>query len=285
MMSEWADWATKLASMLLGFATVLGVVAAVMRREFGQAVARLITGMVALVVLSNFGSLRDWFEGALGGGHPSKPAADSPAKGDDGPSLWLPLALVAGGAALSFGGYGLWARIQRRRARKAAQRTAAAAAQERRRAIEAEHDEVLDAYAAYLCDVLAVLDRPALDDVTVPQTAALLHALDAAADAHRGDDPGAYRQAVSALKTAWRAADEHARKTGARDLPAQERSAIAKARRLFEKALDERGSQHERQAAHAKARALLDGVLTLPRQAVAAVEHHTRPALSKDATA
>lgn len=38
-------------------------------------------------------------------------------------------------------------------------------------------------------------------------------------------------------------------------------------------------------AACGKARALLDGVVTVPRQAVAAVEHQTRPALAKDATA
>ncbi|MFE1130072.1 hypothetical protein ACFW6R_25715 [Streptomyces albidoflavus] len=34
-----------------------------------------------------------------------------------------------------------------------------------------------------------------------------------------------------------------------------------------------------------KARSLLDGILALPKQAVAAVEHQTRPALTKDATA
>ncbi|WP_143668771.1 hypothetical protein [Streptomyces sp. b62] len=264
--------------------TVAGVLGSYMRKEWGPAFGKLAAGMLVLFVFANYGTFLGWFEDTLAGGAPSEPA-DSPPQDSDGPSLWLPLALAAGGLVVSFGLYGLWNVVQRRRAREAARRRTAAAAQTRRHAIEAEHDEVRDAYAAYVCDVLAVLDRPALDDVTVPQTAALLHAMDAAADARRGSDLDAYRQAVSTLKTAWRAADEHARKTGVRDLPAQERSAVAKARRLFEKALDERGSQHERQAAHAKARALLDGVLTLPRQAVAAVEHHTRPALAKGATA
>ncbi|MFJ1664622.1 hypothetical protein [Streptomyces anthocyanicus] len=280
-MIEWLTW---IASLVVALGTMGGVVAAIMRRETGAAIARFLTGMLLFWVLANYGALRDWFEETIAGGTPSEPA-DSPPQNGDGPSLWLPLGLAAGGLAASLGLYGLWNVVRRRRARKAARRATTAAAQTRRHAIEADHDEVRDAYAAYICDVLAVLDRPALDDVTVPQTAALLHAMDAAADARRGSDLDAYRQAVSTLKTAWRAADEHARKTGVRDLPAQERGAIAKARRLFEKALDERGSQHERQAAHAKARALLDGVLTLPRQAVAAVEHHTRPALDKDATA
>ncbi len=280
------DWVTRIATMVVGFGTVFGVMAGAVRREYGQAVARLLAGVLALVVLSNFGSLSDWFEGALGGGPPPKPAADSPKSGDDlFGSVWFPVAVAAGGIAVSFGGFGLWLVIQRRRARKAARRAADTAAQERRRAIEAEHDEVLDAHAAYLCDVLAVLDRPALDDVTVPQTAALLHALDTAADARRGDDLNLYRPAVSQLKTAWRAADEHARKTGLRHLPRQERATVTRARGLLEIALDGNGGEHERRAAYAKARELLDGVLTLPRQAVAAVETRTRPALAKDATA
>ncbi|MCZ1011915.1 hypothetical protein [Streptomyces lydicus] len=280
-----SDWAVRIATLVVSLGTVAGITLGVMRKEFGQAVARFIAGMVALAVLTNFGSLTDSFEGALRGGAPSKPAVDSPKNDDPLSSVWFPVAVAAGGLAVSVGGFSLWTAIQRRRTRKAARRAADTAAQERRRAIEAEHDEVLDAHAAYLCDVLAVLDRPALDDVTVPQTAALLHALDTAADARRGDDLNLYRPAVSQLKTAWRAADEHARKTGLRHLPRQERANITRARGLLEIALDGNGGEHERRAAYAKARELLDGVLTLPRQAVAAVETRTRPALAKDATA
>ncbi|GGU51189.1 hypothetical protein [Streptomyces violascens] len=278
------DLVARIGATIIALGTLGGVVASYTRREWRVAVARLITGMVAYLAVSKYAELRDFFDGMIPGGHPSKPA-DSQPQSSDGPNLWLPLALAGGGLAASFGLYGLWNLVQRRRARRAAKHAVDTTAQTRRHAIEADYDEVRDVYAAYLCDVLAVLDRPALDDVTVPQTAALLHALDAAADARRGSDLDAYRQTVSALKTAWRAADDHARKTGIQHLPAPERTAIARARRLFETALDERGSQHERQAAYAKARALLDGVLAIPKQAVAAVEHQTRPALAKDATA
>lgn len=275
------EWIVSIGSIVLVGATVGGVLTSAVRMEWGAAIGRFVAGVLAFAVLSNYQELQGWFEHVLAdGGTPPEPADSQPQDGD-GLGLWQTLILGAGALCAAAGFYGLGKLVQRVRGR----REDAAAAQTRRHAIEAEHDEVRDAYAAYLCDVLAVLDRPALDDVTVPQTAALLHAMDAAADARRGSDLGAYRQAVSTLKTAWRTADEHARKTGVRDLPAQERSAIAKARRLFEKALDERGSEHERQAAHAKARALLDGVLTLPRQAVAAVEHHIRPALTKDTKA
>ncbi|WP_137235493.1 hypothetical protein [Streptomyces sp. BPSDS2] len=266
--------------MAAAVATVAGVLGSVWRKEWGPAFGRLAAGMLLLFVFANYETLLGWFEDVLaGGGGAPEPVESQP--DSDGPSLWLPLALVAGGLAASLGLYGLGTIVQRRRARTAARRRTAAAAQTRRHAIEAEHDEVRDAYAAYICDVLAVLDRPALDDVTVPQTAALLHAMDAAADARRGSDLDTYREAVSTLKTAWRAADAHARKTGVRSLPASERSAIAKARRLFEKALDERGSQHERQALYAKARALLDGILVIPREAAAELETRHRLTLTK----
>ncbi|MFD7232101.1 hypothetical protein [Streptomyces sp. NPDC059881] len=265
----------ELASTVILLATMCWVLGSVVRREWGPALARFSAGVLASFVVSNVDELTGWLGDT--GGHPSEPAGAEHQASNE-PSLWLPLALGAGGLAVCFGLYGLWNLLQRRRGRRVAQRAADAALQTRRHAIEVEHDEVRDAYAAYLCDVLAVLDRPALDDVTVPRTAALLHAVDTAADARQGSDLDAYRQAVSALKTAWRAADGHARRTGARYLPAEDRVAIAKARRLFEKALDERGSQHERMAAYGKARALLDGVLTVPRQAVAAVKHQTRPA-------
>lgn len=271
-----AEWAASIGVPVVGVATAYGALRLWVRGELGAAVGALLLGAVGMTALANLGTLERWAFGTPGG-----PAPESHG---DGPSvmpwilLGLPATLTVGLAALGLVRLGGRLRQKRRSTREEA-----AAAQARRHAIEADHDEVTDAYGAYLCDVLAVLDRPALDDVTVPQTAALLHALDAAADARRGTDLDAYRKAVSALKTAWRTADEHARKTGTRHLSAPERSTITKARRLFEKALDERGSEHERQAAHARARALLDGVLTLPRQAVAAVEHQTRPALAKGA--
>ncbi|MFF5809068.1 hypothetical protein [Streptomyces sp. NPDC012746] len=214
-------------------------------------------------------------------GTPQPPArSDDPT--EDGPlvpawALWSLLGLAATAAVAVPA-----AKLSNRHRRRTVSRRERVAAQvARRHAIETDHDEVTQAYGEYVCDVLAFLDRPALDDVTVPQTAALLHAMDAAGDARRGDDLAAYRAAVSTLKTAWRAADEHARRTGTHHVPQPERATVAKARGLLEIALDGRGGEYERQAAYAKARALLDGVLTIPRQAVAQLETQHRHTLTK----
>ncbi|MFJ2819082.1 hypothetical protein [Streptomyces sp. NPDC087294] len=281
MMNFW-ERVSPMIAMAVVVVTVCGALIAYHeRRGRGVVLTLFAMGIVGFLLVSRLVEVIDWVLGALDSSW--KHAADSHPQSDDGPGFWLPLTVAAAGLAVSCGGYGL-SLIQRRRARKAAQRAADTAAQERRRAVEAEHDEVLDAYAAYLCDVLAVLDRPALDDVTVPQTVFLLHALDAAADARRGGGLDLYRPAVSQLTTAWRAADEHARKTGLSHLPSQERATVTRARGLLEIALDGNGGEHERRAAYAKARVLLDGVLVLPREAVAAVETRTRPALVKGAT-
>ncbi|MGC5401912.1 hypothetical protein ACPXCP_40000 [Streptomyces sp. DT20] len=263
--------------VLLGI--VVGVFMAGARAEWGRAVTFLVFGCAWAAVV-NLGP--DFFFG-----HTDE--IDSATKGpadhtsdDDGFGfpLWLLLALA--GCAVSAGIAAVAAPfISRRRRRKAAQRKRGAAALDRRRAIEADHDDVREAYGRYVADVLAVLDRPALDDVTVPTTARFHHAMDAAQDARHGEDLTAYREAVSILKTAWRAADGHARKTGVRHLPEEERATIRKARALLERALDSAGGEHERQAAYAKARALLDGVLVIPRQATAALESRHRLTLTK----
>lgn len=60
-----------------------------------------------------------------------------------------------------------------------------------------------------------------------------------------------------------------------------ERSAAEQARKLLATALDNgSGSEHERRSAYAKARKLLDGILVVPPQAVAALENSHRLALA-----
>lgn len=157
----------------------------------------------------------------------------------------------------------------------------------RRRAVEARHDAVLEEYGTYESDLLAVLDRPALADVTVPTTERLIHALTEAADARRADrttsdGAAAYQRAVTSLEIAWKAADEHARRAGVEHLPPAEQKAITQARKLLESALDNRGTEHERRLAYQHAMRLIDGAISVPRQATAALEHITRPSLTKN---
>ncbi|MET8676091.1 hypothetical protein ABZW18_00405 [Streptomyces sp. NPDC004647] len=222
------------------------------------------------------------FRKALGGSR-RKPPSGQPAReevnggGFHIPTeflLWVPLGLGAV-VVLLLGSAG----ISRWRKRETEKRQRAVAARARWDALEVGHDAVRAAYGGYLADVLEWLDRPALEDVSVPQTAALLHALDGADDAQRGDDVDAYCQAVAALKTAWKAADAHARKTGTRHLPAAERKAIDQARKLLATALDTGGASDERRAAYAKARRLLEGVLTIPPQASEALDSRHRLSL------
>ncbi|MFF4392969.1 hypothetical protein ACFY0G_40545 [Streptomyces sp. NPDC001552] len=272
-MTEWTEWGLSIFGSAAVVATAWLALLSFARGELARVLQWLAFGGLLTVLVIWPREITDF---VLGTDTPQPAPSEDPVNdGTPFPAwvLWagLGLAVTAAAAELS----------NRRRQRTAARRERAAAQLARRQAIETDHDEITQAYGEYVCDVLAFLDRPALDDVTVPQTAAFLHAMDAADDARRGSDLAAYRAAVSALKTAWRAGDEHARKTGTHHVPSPERAAVAKARGLLEIALDGGGGEHERQAAYVKARELLDGVLTIPRQAAAQLETRHRLTLTK----
>ena len=267
---------------IIGSVIMLGGVMLVFKGLAKQELPQIIQGAVTSVIGGLWVSglaqpAAEWiFKTVAGTGAGGDSSTAPTAKSSHGPdfsagTLWWLLgslgaaAVVAVAASVIITGRG---RAAARREREVANRT-------RREAIEAEHDQVREEYARFVEDVLAVLDRPALADVSVSQTAAFLHAMDAAADAGRGEDLNTYRQAVSELKTAWQVADDHARRSGLRHFPEEERATISRARALLVKA-EGNSSDHERRAAVAKARELLEGVVTIPRQAVAALEtrHH-----------
>ncbi|MFF8786829.1 hypothetical protein [Streptomyces sp. NPDC015125] len=161
--------------------------------------------------------------------------------------------------------------LQRYTRRRARERT-------RRAETEGRHDRVLDAYAAFTTDVLAVLDRPALADVTVPETERLIRSLDAAREA-RIDRSDGYRSSVQELELAWKAADRHARKQGTALLPPNERRAVQQARRLLTTALGISGNAHERHLAYRRAMRLIEPIVDVPSAAVAALTAGALPSL------
>ncbi|MFD3422645.1 hypothetical protein [Streptomyces decoyicus] len=174
-------------------------------------------------------------------------------------------------------------RHSRRRAERRRTLEARAAEAARWDGLHADHDAVRDAYGAYRMDVLTFLDRPALDDAAVPQTAAFLQAMYRADDARRGEDLAAYRSAVGDLRVAWKAADAHARRVGTSAHRRENRHAIKRARKALCRAQDSAGGPHEQRLAMAKARDLLDGIVDLPQEAVMELEASHRLSLTKDA--
>lgn len=81
-----------------------------------------------------------------------------------------------------------------------------------------------------------------------------LPALAAANDARLGNNVDRYQQAVTALRTAWQAADDHARSTGSRQLsPIERRAARGRAStQLLTTALNTEAGDRERRSAYTK---------------------------------
>lgn len=218
---------------------------------------------------------------------PAPRATPSPAPHVDAPGLpWTTLSLVLGAVnAVIALLLAISSVMRRRHARLRAEKTRADEITRRRTELELRHDAILEAYGDFQMNQLLHLDRLALADVNVDRTAKLIDALDATRDARISTVPealDAYRTAVTALELAWKRADHYARSKGADYLPAAERRYIEQAKAALAIALDERGYAPQRQLALRRALRLIESVIPVPQEAIAALETSTRPALAKD---
>jgi hypothetical protein len=143
-------------------------------------------------------------------------------------------------------------------------------------------------YAAFECDPMRVLHRPALTDVSVGSTARFV---DAFAEAQAletetyppGEHGATFVAAVDRAERAWRAAVEAADRIRLSGLSPAERGTVERVIKLLTTARDS-DSDPERLAAYARARAELakldrSGVVHLPRTAAAALDDAARGAL------
>lgn len=201
------------------------------------------------------------------------------------------LMLVAGVLALALLGVGVRIVVQgSHRRRERAQRATTGADNRRTRWHDAEqrYNEVRQAYTAYATDPLRVLDEPVLNDVRDHYTAWFHDALDAADRAHRDHCPDTdtevdtFTVATRDLARAWRVAEQHARTLGTTELPPQHAQQVRTARALLERALHHDTPDAERHTAYRAAHDRLRGVLLLPQEALAALEHHHRLALPRN---
>jgi hypothetical protein len=192
-------------------------------------------------------------------------------------------ALVVGGTAVA-----LTRRSRRRRAVAAGTGPLPAAlprpeaawtnARERFSALRAE-------YAAFECDPMKVLHRPALSDVSVGSTARFVDAFAEAQALETDSFPprehaANFASAVDRAERAWRAAVEAADRIRLSGLSPAERATVERVIKLLTTARDS-DSDPERLAAYARARtelAKLDraGVIHLPRTAAAALDEAAR---------
>jgi hypothetical protein len=143
-------------------------------------------------------------------------------------------------------------------------------------------------YAAFECDPMQVLHRPALADVSVGSTARFVDAFAEAQALETDSFPpeehaASFRSAVDRAERAWRAAVEAADRIRLSGLSPAERGTVERVIKLLTTARDS-DSDPERLAAYARARAELAkldraGVIHLPRTAQAALDEAARGAL------
>jgi hypothetical protein len=139
-------------------------------------------------------------------------------------------------------------------------------------------ENIRTAYGTYLSDPLEVLTHPALNDLDQRPTRDFVAAYAAATDlaAASDTDPLILVDAIAEAEAAWQQAWANAQKQQDTFLPLEQQNKVRKAHALLARALNPGASPQERESSYRKARDMLQGVVILPRQAVAAVERPLR---------
>lgn len=154
-------------------------------------------------------------------------------------------------------------------------------------------------YTEFEMDPFSILRRPLLADVSVPTTETFHRALYAAQglSAALGDPdtdpvPGQkyldkLGEKVSAVMTAWIAANNHARMVGVPTTTERERRRLRQAEEAMKRAVDGRTAPAERRLALERVQELIAELIDIPMPAVAldkvvaAIEHEERRALGR----
>lgn len=166
-------------------------------------------------------------------------------------------------------------------ATKAALKARYAAAVKRHQGIEQEYD-------AYLVDLQEIFKRPALNDVSIPETADFVETF--AATGRSGNLPALpalsdaaikeYEERVSALSRTWTLASSNATKMGLGIFNAQEQRKVRQASQLLNMALDEGASEFERAQAYQQVQKLIEGLLVITPKLKLHIESKVRKAIT-----
>lgn len=133
--------------------------------------------------------------------------------------------------------------------------------------------EVDAEWTSYCMDPYSIFIRPLLDDVTEPATARFFHCRErvehlaplAETSTASMDRRVEYQRAVLDLADAWHTADVTARSVGTGRMDPDTKRALARARQLINRAVDERTTAGEREICRLKLIELLTGLAPIPR--------------------
>lgn len=157
------------------------------------------------------------------------------------------------------------------KSRRAQKRELARAEAERLESARVRARRVTTEYAEYLFDACAVVRRPALHDLEVPQTQRFVQAYNdlSGMDWEKNvSDVERFERLVSEAEIAWSAASQHATRVGASYFSLEEQKRLTQAEQLLRMALSEGSTVPERKLAYERALGLLQGLVVLHEQAI-----------------
>ena len=227
---------------------------------------------------------------------PTTPPKPSPSTDFDPTIVFVGLGVAVGIVVLIAISYFVWRRIsedvrgRREEAKKLTERMNVI--QKRWNAVIHDHRVIKERLLKAETDWDLLFRMPALVDPTVPATAALYRALHAAntADPTMPDSfdeesklsSFEYVKCVRALASAWRIAEQNARKIGQSLIPEDERKKISQIRDLLAVAENTASGMVERQLAYRRIQRLVTDLnhVAVPQAALAELEHRKQLALA-----
>lgn len=164
-------------------------------------------------------------------------------------------------------------------------------------AVITRHQRLTRRYLESETDWDMLFSYPALQDVSVPETSAMIHAMLTANDSDPSQPDSltevsdlsdySYVRAVNNFDTAWQRALENATKIGQSGIPRQERKTIKQIRTLLNLAENAGATPAERELAYSRAQLLIKTLtsITVPAKVMAAIESSQRLAIEAGPTA
>lgn len=235
-----------------------------------------------------FGKLVDVVDAAAGEdptptSTPSTPPIDTPPPSLDVSGIWSVIAVIAVVLAAIAAIAGIvWVSyrgVLHRRA--AAERRSAFVTRWER--VESSYQDLLRKITHAETDWDTLFSLPALQDVTVPETAALFLAQRKASESRTelprvtpdaGFESLPFPAAVSEFALAWNVAMRTAQRLGTKNIPADERKIISEVRSLISITEDSASSPNEREIAYRRIASLVQKLhsLVIPKKAMASIE-------------
>ena len=144
-----------------------------------------------------------------------------------------------------------------------------------------KHDDILKKWRRYELDLAYMIDYPAMADPRVKTTSDMINAMQNAEALRDSADVGDYRDALAAFDLAFQRAELNAKSVKRNNYTPAELKSLERAAAMLAIAQDSSSTPSERRLAYQRLNREVEGLVVLPQEANAKLDHDIRLALEE----